>query len=82
MWAWVNDETLNRYFTETKFFLHPSEWNEGNYLIVVDFCCLFNSRKVISSLLKDSKITQGNRVHYCVRNEKGIPVKSSNRSRL
>ena len=51
-WAWVNTETLKRYINDERFILHPSEWNEGDNLIIVDFFCLDNASFCLRRLLK------------------------------
>lgn len=51
-WAWINESTLARYMTNERFILHPSEWNEGEYFVIVDFCCLGDARDFIRNLLK------------------------------
>ncbi len=51
-WAWVNDTTLIRYLNDGRFILHPSEWNEGENFIVVDFCCLGDAKRCLRYLLK------------------------------
>lgn len=51
-WAWVNNTTLIRYLNDERFILHPSEWNEGENFIVVDFCCLGDMRRCFRYLLE------------------------------
>ncbi|MGL5600498.1 MAG: toxin-activating lysine-acyltransferase [Silvania sp.] len=51
-WAWVNKETLRRYINDERFILHPSEWNEGDNLVIIDFCCLDNTTPCLRQLLK------------------------------
>ncbi|MGF1683885.1 toxin-activating lysine-acyltransferase [Photobacterium minamisatsumaniensis] len=68
LWAWVSRRTLNEYFTQERFALHPMCWNEGEHLIVVDFIIAdkFSSRTVIRDLYRK------------VRNKTGISYKSIN----
>ncbi|MCX7207587.1 MAG: toxin-activating lysine-acyltransferase [Proteobacteria bacterium] len=74
-WALVDDDTLTRYLNEPRFILHPSEWYEGQHFVVVDFCSLGNSAALIRQLLKSVRATQET-VHICIRNDRGMPVKS------
>ncbi len=38
----VSRKTLNDYFTQERFALHPMCWNEGENLIIVDFAIADN----------------------------------------
>lgn len=77
MWAWVNDSTLQRYLTSNRFILHPSEWNEGRNLIIVDYCNLTKSHQKLREPLKNIKKNKDNfdSITYCIRNDSGVPIK-------
>ncbi|MGF1879197.1 toxin-activating lysine-acyltransferase [Photobacterium frigidiphilum] len=77
MWAWVNDNTLQRYLTSDRFNLHPSEWNEGRNLIIVDYCNLTKLHQKLRKILKKVKKHKNNfdSFNYCIRNDSGIPTK-------
>jgi hemolysin-activating ACP:hemolysin acyltransferase len=78
-WAWVNDETLAEYHSTPRFSLQPSEWNEGLNLIVVDFCALGSSEKIIRQLYKKTAALYklgAQSINVCVRDATGVPVKN------
>ncbi|PSU47328.1 toxin-activating lysine-acyltransferase [Photobacterium frigidiphilum] len=76
-WAWVNNDTVHRYINSNRFFLQPSEWNEGRNLIIVDYCDLTKSSNNIRKLFTIAELINKNvdSISYCVRNEVGIPEK-------
>ncbi|WP_367948764.1 toxin-activating lysine-acyltransferase [Pseudomonas graminis] len=37
-WALLSDEVSSRLINDADFMLHPSEWNEGSSLWIIDFC--------------------------------------------
>ncbi|CAI2161191.1 ACP:hemolysin acyltransferase (hemolysin-activating protein) [Serratia fonticola] len=51
-WAWVNEATLTRYINDERFILHPSEWNEGEHFVIMDFCCLGDASYCLRHLFK------------------------------
>ncbi|HAT1617317.1 TPA: toxin-activating lysine-acyltransferase [Raoultella ornithinolytica] len=51
-WAWINESTLDRYVNDDRFILHPSEWNEGENFVIVDFCCLGDATYCLRNLFK------------------------------
>ncbi|ECX6625118.1 toxin-activating lysine-acyltransferase [Salmonella enterica] len=38
-WAYIAPDTEERLISDPEFRLHPSEWNEGGRIWVLDFCC-------------------------------------------
>lgn len=54
-WAWVNEATLTRYINDERFILHPSEWNEGENFVIVDFCCLGDASYCFRLLFKKQR---------------------------
>ncbi|WP_017346045.1 toxin-activating lysine-acyltransferase [Pantoea sp. A4] len=38
-WAYLEADTELRMLNDEKFNLHPSEWNEGGRIWLLDFCC-------------------------------------------
>ena len=78
-WAFVNDKTLQRYIQGARFVLHPSEWNEGQHLIVVDFCSIGDPRRFFKKALRQAKVlTEAGvaSITVCTRDKMGNPVKS------
>lgn len=50
-WAYLESDTEKRLLDDPKFRLHPSEWNEGDRIWLLDFCCKPGfGRKVIECL--------------------------------
>ncbi|MEZ9722423.1 toxin-activating lysine-acyltransferase [Vibrio splendidus] len=85
LWAWVSRKTLNEYFTQERFALHPMCWNEGKYLIIVDFAIVDNSlsQTVIRNLYRRARSQADisfNTVNICVRNQAGFVVKHNRKS--
>lgn len=78
MWAWVNDETHVKYLKSKRFILHPSEWNEGRNLIIVDYCNMTRSHHLIKNLFKNNRKIKSNvrTISYCIRKEDGTPLKA------
>lgn len=76
-WAFVNKETLHRYSYGPRFILHPSEWNEGTHLIVVDFCSLTDPRRLFKKLLNKAKALHElgiESITVCTRDKSGLPI--------
>ncbi|MEZ8021085.1 toxin-activating lysine-acyltransferase [Vibrio splendidus] len=85
LWAWVSRKTLNEYFTQERFALHPMCWNEGKYLIIVDFVIADNSlsQTVIRNLYRRARSQADisfNTINICVRNQAGFVVKHNRKS--
>ncbi|MEB7886987.1 toxin-activating lysine-acyltransferase [Serratia fonticola] len=38
-WAYLEVDTEERLLSDPEFRLHPSEWNEGDRIWLLDFCC-------------------------------------------
>lgn len=38
-WAYLETDTEERLLNDPAFRLHPSEWNEGERIWILDFCC-------------------------------------------
>lgn len=38
-WAYLETDTEERLLSDPEFRLHPSEWNEGGRIWILDFCC-------------------------------------------
>lgn len=38
-WAYLEADTEARLLNDPQFRLHPSEWNEGGRIWILDFCC-------------------------------------------
>lgn len=38
-WAYLDTDTEQRLLNDPNFRLHPSEWNEGSRIWILDFCC-------------------------------------------
>ncbi|WP_198158344.1 toxin-activating lysine-acyltransferase [Enterovibrio coralii] len=77
-WAWVDDNTLDKYLTESRFTLHPSDWNEGPHLIIMDFCVNGPSYEAIRMLydIRESLLSSGvHSINVCVRDELGEIIK-------
>lgn len=83
LWAWVDEDTLDRYMRTTGFSLHPSEWNEGTNLIVVDFCVHGDAGATISKLYRRIKDIRGlsfRDINICIRNNIGESVKTNKKA--
>lgn len=52
MWAWVSSKTLDDYLSNENFFPHPSQWNEGDNLIIFDVVVPYPKIKNSKPLLK------------------------------
>jgi cytolysin-activating lysine-acyltransferase len=56
VWAYLTPDTERRLLNDRDFTLHPSEWNEGNALWVLDVCYPYGSsadiRRHIKTMLK------------------------------
>ncbi|MBP1015407.1 toxin-activating lysine-acyltransferase [Serratia sp. JSRIV001] len=69
-WAYLALDTEARMLHETKFHLHPSEWNEGDNIWILDFCCKPGfGRKAIERFIQVRPWGQG-RVRWLNRRKK------------
>ncbi|MEL4012793.1 toxin-activating lysine-acyltransferase [Dryocola clanedunensis] len=71
-WAWVDNSTLMRYLTSQRFILHPSEWNEGDNFIVVDFIYSHSKNLLRRDLLEKYRKLKNEKsfiVHYRIYQE-------------
>ncbi|WP_454440093.1 toxin-activating lysine-acyltransferase [Vibrio bathopelagicus] len=85
LWAWVSRKTLNDYFTQERFALHPMCWNEGENLIIVDFAIADNylSKAVIRNLYRKARsqaYIPYDSINICVRNKSGFVVKHNRKN--
>lgn len=68
MWAWFSDKTLDDYLTNPRFVPHPSQWNEGFNLVMLDIC-LPNKKSIYLREISKSKtelVKSGVKsIHYC-----------------
>lgn len=62
MWAWINDASLKSYLKNPKFAPHPSQWIEGDNLIIIDIQLPHPIRKQLKELLSIKNILKKNGV--------------------
>jgi cytolysin-activating lysine-acyltransferase len=53
-WAYLRDETLNRFVNDPNFILHKSEWNEAGILCILDICCKPGSVRLVIEYMKNN----------------------------
>ncbi|MDD1780975.1 toxin-activating lysine-acyltransferase [Enterovibrio sp. ZSDZ35] len=75
-WACVDENTFKRLTTNSDYMLHPSEWNEGEHVVVLDFstmpgCFISRLKKIKQSGLFDKYQS----VHSIRRNHEGEILK-------
>ncbi|MEZ8894658.1 toxin-activating lysine-acyltransferase [Vibrio sp. 10N.261.45.A4] len=78
LWAWVDNDTLIRYHTSNRFYLHPTEWNEGQNLIIIDYLDLHYSKKNIRDMYRLFKSIKSyvDSCSYCIRDISNKPIKN------
>ncbi|WP_428832164.1 toxin-activating lysine-acyltransferase [Gibbsiella dentisursi] len=75
-WAYLERDTESRMLHDPKFNLHPSEWNEGGRIWILDFCCKPGySREVIKLLSKIRPWGEG-QVRWINRRSRGVMTRS------
>lgn len=82
IWGWVNHETLEKYMFEDRFVIQPMNWNEGNNLIIVDYCLKdgVDIRSFTKQMYRDAYRTLGitsRKVNVCIRDGSGTVLKNN-----
>lgn len=84
LWAWVDEQILDDYMTKDRFSIHPSSWNEGNKLIVIDFLILGLPLPVMLKLFREARKQIGlsiKDINICLRNNDGMVKRTNKRQR-
>ncbi|MFJ2600558.1 toxin-activating lysine-acyltransferase (plasmid) [Pantoea agglomerans] len=69
-WAYLRNDTVERLLNDPQFRLHPSEWDEGGEIWILDFCCKPGyGREVIKYLRNTITLSQRN-VKWLTRRKK------------
>ncbi|WP_340642541.1 toxin-activating lysine-acyltransferase [Photobacterium damselae] len=84
IWAWVDRETLFRFFNRERFILHPMEFNDGDNLIILDFYCSGNINifSVIRKLYRKARYNLNinyKNINISIRDRNGFVIRNNMR---
>ncbi len=69
-WAYLEADTVHRLINDPEFSLHPSEWNEGENVWILDFCCKPGFCRKILERLSQLRPWGDGQVHWLNRRRK------------
>jgi hemolysin-activating ACP:hemolysin acyltransferase len=75
-WALLSEETEDRWVSDPNILFHPSEWNEGDRLWIIDFCAPKGKAREIIRHLKEKCWQDHNTVFWLKRRKDGTVYKT------
>lgn len=69
-WAYLRSDTIERLKHDPHFRLHPSEWNEGGDIWILDFCCKPGYGKALLRFIRTHFPWQNHDVYWYSRRKK------------
>lgn len=77
-WACLRQDTTTRLMHDPHFRLHPSEWNEGGDVWMLDFCCKPGYAKAILRFIKPDLPWKNDEIYWYSRRKKIVRARRKN----
>lgn len=75
-WAFLSDETEKKWMEDANFRLHPSEWNEGLNLWIIDFVSSPGFIWGIISSIKRDLFSENKKIRWIRRDDNGKIIRN------